>query len=83
MGRNKNESQLPTSVFHENRGITYPNIIANMYMDYFINIGKNLASNLNGYISSKNYLKMPSKTTCHLDRDTTSEVDNIIDKLKN
>ena len=54
-----------------------------MYNDYFINIGKNLATNLNGNISYKNYLKMPSKTTCHLERVTTSDVENIIDKLKN
>ena len=83
MGRNKKESHLPTSVFHENRDITDPDIIANMYNDYFINIGKNLATNLNGNISYKNYLKMPSKTTCHLERVTTSDVENIIDKLKN
>ena len=54
-----------------------------MYNDYFINIGKNIATNLNGNISYKNYLKMPSKTTCHLERVTTSDVENIIDKLKN
>ena len=82
LGRNKKESHLPISVFHENRHITDPNIIANMYNDYFINIGKNLATNLNGNISYKNYLKMPSKTTCHLERVTTSDVENIIDKLK-
>ena len=53
-----------------------------MYNDYFINIGKHLSTNLNGNISSKNYLKMPSKTTCHLERVTSSDVENIIDKLK-
>ena len=26
---------------------------------------------------------MPSKTTCHLERVTTSDIENIIDKLKN
>ena len=26
---------------------------------------------------------MPSKTTCHLERVTTSDVENIINKLKN
>ena len=66
LGRNKKESHLSISVFHENRHITDPNIIANMYNDYFINIGKNVSTNLNGNISYKNYLKMPSKTTCHL-----------------
>ena len=50
-----------------------------MYNDYFINIGKEFATNLNGYISYMNYLKMPSKTT----RVRTSDVENIIDKLKN
>ena len=54
-----------------------------MYNDYFINIGKNLSTNLNGNISYKNYLKMLSKTTCHLERVTTSDVENIIDKFKN
>ena len=81
LGRNKKESHLPISVFHENRHIT--NIIANMYNDYFINIGKNVSTNLNGNISYKNYLKMPSKTTCHLERVTTSDVESMIDKLKN
>ena len=33
--RNKKEYQLPTSVVHENRDITDPNIVANMYNDYF------------------------------------------------
>ena len=36
----KKESHLPISVFHGNRDITDPNIIANMYNDYFINIDK-------------------------------------------
>ena len=53
-----------------------------MYNDYFINIGKNVSTNLNGNISYKTYLKMPSKTTCHLERVTTSDVENIIDKFK-
>ena len=75
LGRNKKESQLPISVIHENRDITDRNIIANMYNDYFINIGNNLATHLNGNISYKNYLKMPSKTTGHLERVTTSDVD--------
>ena len=52
-----------------------------MYNDYFINIGKNLATNLNENISYKNYLKMPSKTTGHLERVTTSDVENIIYKF--
>ena len=82
-GKIKKESHLPKSVFHENRDITDPNIIANMYNDYFINIGKNVATNLNAYISYKNYLKMPSKTACHLERFTTIDVVNINDKFKN
>ena len=71
------KSHLSISVFHENRDITDPNIIANMYTDYFINIGKNVSTNLNGNISFyyKNYLKMPPKTTCHLERVTTSDVE--------
>ena len=40
-GEIKNDSHLPSSVFHENRDITDPNIIANMYNDYFKNTGKN------------------------------------------
>ena len=55
-GEIKKESHLPISIFHENRDITDPNIIANMYNDYFINIGKKLSTNLNGNISYKNYL---------------------------
>ena len=31
MGRNKKESHLPISVFHENRHITDPNIIAKIH----------------------------------------------------
>ena len=54
-----------------------------MYNYYFINIDKNVSTNLNGNILYKNYLKMPSKTTCHLERVTTSDVENIIDKLTN
>ena len=52
-----------------------------MYNNYFIIIGKNVSTNLNGNISYKNYLKMPSKTTCHLEKVTTSDVENIIDKF--
>ena len=74
---------MPISVFHENHDITDSNIIANMYNDYFINIGKILSTNLNGNISYKNNLKMPYETTCHLERVTTSDVVNIIDKFKN
>lgn len=86
LGRIKGNNSLPTSITHDNTTVTDPTEIANVFNNYFINIGVKLASaidNNNDYSTYKQYLIRPAGSNCTMEKVTETDVIAHINKMKN
>ncbi len=86
LSRHKKQTEFPTSFLHNGRTLSDPTDIANTFNDFFVNIGSNLASNIdltniNG--TFQQYLHNPTAQACVLKNVTEVEVLAIIDKMDN
>ena len=85
--RNKQDSELPSIFFHDNKELTNPTEIANAFNVYFANIGKNLAADIRSSISTDQsytqYLLNHTKEKCIFRCATQDEVVKAIKNLEN
>ena len=85
--RNKQGSEIPSILFHDDKELTNPTEIANAFNVYFANIGKNLAADIESSISTDQsytqYLLNPTKEKCIFRCATQDEVVKAINNLEN
>ena len=89
--RNKQGSEIPSILFHDDKELTNlkikKNEIANAFNVYFGNIGKNLAADIESSISTDQsytqYLLNPTKEKCIFRCATQDEVVKAINNLEN
>ena len=86
LGKNKKDSKLPTYVQHNNTTLSNPTEIANVFNDFFVNIGTNLSSTINtndDNFTFQQYLQTPSTSTCILNNICERDVLKLIHELDN
>ena len=86
LGKNKKDSKLPTYVQHNNTIVSNPTEIANVFNDFFVNIGSNLSSTINtndDNFTFKQYLQTPSTSTCILNNICENDVLKLIHEMDN
>ena len=83
LGR-KNKSKIPPSLMHDSDEITDSKKICNVFNQYFVNVGTNLASTIhNNDINPINYLGNRQQNSFSFMATTPLEVFNIIKKFDN
>ena len=79
--QSKTKTDIPY-LFYENSKVEDDQIISNIFNDFFCNIGKKLASKIESEVNYDEYLRF-QESSMFLSETTTSEIDRIIDKIKN
>ena len=78
---------MPSTFFHNDKELTNPTEIANVFNTHFVNIGKTLASEIVNNIPDNadytQYLNTPSVKTCKFKCVTQEDIMRAIDNLEN
>jgi len=86
LGKGHNKRELPASVLHMGIQINDPVEIANVFNDYFANIGTNLNTSMHNDHENnmfKQYLQTPSTHSCTFESISENDILDIINKMDN